>query len=338
MNGNSIVRGMAKRTIQAAAARFGPHRWPSRHPRLWILMYHRILPPDDPRMDAEEPGMVVTPETFRNHLAWLRPGFELIHLGEWVQRARQGKPLPRKACAITFDDGWRDNYDFAFPILRETGTPATVFAVSHMIGTKQTFWPNRMARLLVDPRVYAGHHEALAWLLKLGRLRSGKVPSRNEISSIIATCKPLSDKDISERLGRAESALNLQAPEERSLMNWEELHTLVDSELVEIGSHTCHHRRLNESLSSQEATREILESQSLLQERLGRPISLFCYPNGDFSGEVHRLVQRHYQGAVTTQRGFNRENSAPHQLRRIGVHEEVSYHSDRFFSRLSAWF
>jgi peptidoglycan/xylan/chitin deacetylase (PgdA/CDA1 family) len=337
MNGNSIVRGMAKRTIQAAAATFGPHRWPSRHPRLWILMYHRILPPDDPRTEAEEPGMVVTPETFRRHLAWLRPAFELVQLGEWVQRAKQGKPLPRKACAITFDDGWRDNYEFAFPILKETGTPATIFAVSHMIGSNEMFWPNRVARLLRDPRVFADRHEASAWLLDVARLSEGKPPSRDEISRIIVTCKSFSDSDISDRLSSTEEALSLEAADDRSLMNWDELHTLVESGLVEAGSHTCHHRRLNDSLDILEATREIRESQALLQGRLGKPITLFCYPNGDYSREVHRLVRRHYQAAVTTQRGINQENTASHQLHRIGIHEDVSNHSTGFLSRLSAW-
>ncbi|MEX1034286.1 MAG: polysaccharide deacetylase family protein, partial [Cellvibrionaceae bacterium] len=155
----------AKLTLQAsldyAAYLFGTHKRTPKQPALWILMYHRILPKTDPRYAAEEPGMVVEPHTFEMHLEVLQRHFTLIPLGEWLSRRRNGQSLPPKSCALTFDDGWTDNYEYAFPILKRYKAPATLFAVSHMIGTNEMFWPNRLALLLRQPREYL---TTLPWL------------------------------------------------------------------------------------------------------------------------------------------------------------------------------
>jgi peptidoglycan/xylan/chitin deacetylase (PgdA/CDA1 family) len=337
MTGTPSVRSMAKRTIQAAAAAFGPHRWPSRRPRLWILMYHRILPPDDPRTEAEEPGMIVTPETFRKHIGWLRAEFELIHLGEWVERAKQGKSVPPKACAITFDDGWRDNYEFAFPILEETGTRATVFAVSHMIGTEGTFWPNRLARILSAPESHVTQSQALDWLRALVPPAFAPPLDRDQRSAVISAAKALPDHEILEKLECIEREIPRALSAGRSLLDWDELRAMAQSGLVEVGSHTCHHARLNDSMSAEQTTHEILDSQRLLQERLDRPIRLFCFPNGDVTPGGLDLVRKHYDGAVTTQMGINTPDTSPYHLMRTAIHEDISARRSAFFARLSGW-
>src|SRR5690606_27500117 len=117
-------------------------------PRLVVLRYHRVLPPNDPERKLEQPGMYVSPQTLEMHLTLLKAHFEVVHLDDWVRRAAAGQPLPRLACAITFDDGWRDNYVHGFPILQRQQVPATIFLVSSLIGTRDEFWPNRLARVL----------------------------------------------------------------------------------------------------------------------------------------------------------------------------------------------
>jgi hypothetical protein len=151
--------------------------------------------------------MIVTPETFQKHLQWLRSGFEIVHLGDWVSAAKAGEPLPRQACAITFDDGWRDNFEFALPILQRTRTPATVFAVSHMIGTREAFWPNRLARVLSSPEYQASNSPALDWLRELMPSTGTASTQRERISAAISAAKALPDRELSERLDRIEQEL-----------------------------------------------------------------------------------------------------------------------------------
>jgi peptidoglycan/xylan/chitin deacetylase (PgdA/CDA1 family) len=330
------LRRLGRSLARRGAATVGPHRWPARRSRLWILTYHRVLPADDPRAVDEEPGMVVTPDTLRNHVRWAKRHFELVALSEWVQHARAGHPLPLRSLAITFDDGWRDNYEFAFPVLQEQRAPATVFAVSHMIGTSEAFWPNRMARLLRTCGLHAAASATrLPWLCSAGEPDVALSP--DAISRVIAACKRMSDAELRERMDEAEQRLGLGPLSPAPLMDWDQLRTMVESGLVEVGSHTCRHTRLTDETPSGIAFAEILESRTLLERRLGRPAGLFCYPNGDASPQAMALVQEHYDAAVTTSRGINRADTPAHELRRIGLHEDVSRRRHEFTARLSTW-
>ena len=161
------VKKFIKRSLQHVAASFGRHARSFKEPQLIVLMYHRILPHDDKRSLAEEPGMTVTPETFKQHINILKHYFDIIRLADWIQLKSEGKELPSKSCAITFDDGWADNFEFAFPILKELNVPATIFLVSDMVGENEVFWPERLTRLINAisshyPQYWS--HPELKWL------------------------------------------------------------------------------------------------------------------------------------------------------------------------------
>jgi len=154
------VKTLIKRSLQYIAAHFGPHTRRHSEPKLVILMYHRVLPRDDERILFEEPGMYVSPETFKHNLLTLADYFEFISLTDWIEKKAANLPLPEKACIISFDDGWADNYEYAFPILQELNIPATIFLVSDMIGTTEMFWPERVARLVHE---ICQHHAQHYW-------------------------------------------------------------------------------------------------------------------------------------------------------------------------------
>ena len=323
------MKQLIKGALEFAASRLGPHRFSSYEPRLWVLMYHRILPPTDPRFAQEEPGMVVTPASFCQQLRTLKHLFEPMFLSEWIERRAANKTLPPRACAVTFDDGWLDNYEFALPILRKEQVPSTLFAVSHMIGTTRQFWPNRLIRVLNTNHCRLN----LDWL-------PGYKPQdtfdREQIAQYILRCKQLSDAEISMHLDAAEARLQLPTIDLPSLMNWEQLLTMQSSG-VEIGSHTGNHYRLLENLSAKLVEEEICQSKKMLQEQLDKPVKLFCYPNGDACPVAIQLVQQHYLAAVTTQRGINGRHTAAHNLQRIGIHEDIGSTPTRFAARLSGW-
>lgn len=324
------AKSLLKGSVDYGAHWWGPHRRQPQQPQLWVLMYHRILPRSDPRYALEEPGMVVEPETFAMHMDLVREHFTIMSLQEWLQRRDSGQTLPLKSCAITFDDGWLDNFEYAFPILEKKQVPATVFVVTHMIGSNESFWPNRVARLL------ATRPEALQSLpLVDDRQLASQPPGRELLSRVIRELKAHPDQVISHWLNELDPSPAM----ERSLMNWDELRQMVASGLIDVGSHGCRHYRLLESLDPDTIASEISESKQRLADELPRFVHVFCFPNGDSSALARDLVEEHYMAAVTTRRGINSSRELkPFELLRIAIHEDRCNTAVKLSSRLANWY
>jgi peptidoglycan/xylan/chitin deacetylase (PgdA/CDA1 family) len=105
-------------------------------------------------------------------------------------------------------------------------------------------------------------------------------------------------------------------------MNWDELRS-IDPGLVTIGSHTVNHPILT-TLQPDELSFEILTSRRLLEEKLGRPVEYFCYPNGSYNKTVLEEVRRTYRAAVSTEVGFVKQSSDLQCLPRIGIAQNLS--------------
>jgi hypothetical protein len=151
-----MLKQSLKQLATTGADLLGPHRFSwRRDQQLWVLMYHRVLPREDVRYRLEEPGMIVTPDTFAMHLRELKRHFDVMDFSEWLRLRDKGEALPRRACVITFDDGWLDNYEYALPIITSEATPITLFAVAEKIGTDFQFWPNIISALLVSNAIEA---------------------------------------------------------------------------------------------------------------------------------------------------------------------------------------
>ena len=338
------IKRPIKRLIQAFAANFGRHTRKPKQPELLILMYHRILPTDDPRALLEEPGMMVSPETFRLHMSIIKSLFETMHLSRWLELKNSGSKLPLRTCAITFDDGWADNYEFAYPILQELDMPATIFLVSDMIGTDKMFWPERLARTLNTiaqecPDQWS--NSSLDWI-KQGQTSyqfSTLPPTQEELSEIIANAKIYTDKEINARLDYIESELQLlETRHTPSLLNWGQVSEMTKSGLIELGSHSCQHIRLNDDISSELLQHEVVASKRNIEQHTKHTISLFCFPNGDYSSQAMELVRENYIGAITTKSGWNTIISDDHTLQRIGVHEDITKDRTGFLARISNLF
>jgi len=336
------LKQITKRGLQHIAARFGRHTRTPHEPELAILMYHRILPQDDSRARLEEPGMIVTPQTFRLHMRLLQQYFTVISLSQWIKQKANGEPLPERCVAITFDDGWADNYEFAYPILKQLSIPATIFLVSAMMDSNQQFWPERLAQLLAT---IAKHHPdkwqrpELQWITNTHTHYSFNhlPPDQEQLSEIIAQIKQLTDNDIHMRIDTIENLLQLKTNASPDLLSWQQLAEMCASGLIEAGSHTCHHIRLNDTQTEATQMAEISQSKSQIEQHLSQAVTAFCYPNGDYSDFAVDQVAKLYDCAVTTNADWNTIKTNPYLLNRIGLHEDISADKTAFLARLSCW-
>lgn len=97
-----------------------------------VLIYHKI---DEPTSDVKIRGAYTSPRRFAKQIAYLlKAGFSFYHASEMIDYFRNNGTFPKKGLAVSFDDGWKDNYKNAFPILKSFGIKATIFLVPSCIG------------------------------------------------------------------------------------------------------------------------------------------------------------------------------------------------------------
>lgn len=302
-------------------------------------MYHRVLPAGHPDRAIEQPGMYVSPATLDMHLTLLKRHFPLMQIEDWARGAAAGEPLPPVACALTFDDGWRDNFEHAFPVLRRHGAPATIFLVSAMTGTDKEFWPNRLARLLARLRPGQDLPGPLGSLLSevIGHARNAGQWSHDDLDRAIVLAKSVDEDQIHGLIDEAQAQLGQGAhADTRAVLDENELRVMASSGLIRFGSHTRTHFRFRGEQPASALESEIAGSQEEIARSVGSAAtSVFCYPNGDTTPAAVEVVRRHYTAAVTTEKGWHRLGSDPCRIRRIGVHDDISARPASFLARIS---
>ena len=338
----SALKKLAKRAVIHTVARIAPMTWRWRAPgSLVVLMYHRVLPKDSPERQSEQPGMYVSPETLDLHLSELKRRFELVHLDDWLRGAKDGRTLPSLACAITFDDGWRDNYDFALPVLVKHQAPAMIFLVSSYIGSAQRFWPNRLMDLVRAEFTCPGSVSFPARLRQLiqpvlAHARQRGCIDTEAIDPIIQQALNL-DEDQIRTLVEAVQGPEPGAAHDRETVDQHEIAEMAATGLVRFGSHSSTHFRLAAGTSEEVLEREIAQSRTALQQICAQPIELFCYPNGVTCDSAVSVASRYYLGAVSTAKGWYSPPQNPYLIPRIAVHDDISADRSGFLARLSGW-
>ncbi|WP_018983106.1 polysaccharide deacetylase family protein [Salinimonas chungwhensis] len=324
-----MVKRLIKNILTMTAGTLGLSVIKRGEKKLIVLMYHRVMPVDDARYQREEPGMVVSDSTFAMHMQTLRDEkWPVMRVSDWLEQPETSRsPL---TIAITFDDGWLDNYQYAFPVLKKFNFPSTLYVVTDFLGKPAPFWPNRVLSLLLADNVRMTD----AWkpLLELIGQNISVPMSRDDAAKIIDDLKQYSDDAIYTALSHIPLSKNAAV----EMISFEQLMDAKATMGVEIGCHTRRHYRLKEGLDSRLLHEEIIQAKTILEKQTGGPVTTFCFPNGDFSDDAYDMVKAHYSAAVTTRRGINSaRNLNPHKLLRIGVHNDISNTPMKFKAKLS---
>lgn len=277
---------------------------------LQILTYHRVNDEHDFLFPA-------TPiRVFEEQMLHISKRYHVCALEEAVERF-QKKDLPPNAVAITFDDGYRDNFLHAFPVVRNLSLPMTIFLATDAIGTGRTLWHDR---------VFSAFRETKASNLtgfdpSIVGVPLGSLPQRQlAMEKVLAILRRL---DEAERNQRISVLCHCLAVEERRvdpdlMLTWDDV-KLMSRDHVSFGSHTASHPILAR-ISEEETEAQLVRSCEAIRQHLGRRPMTFAYPNGtktDFSEVTKQALKRlGFTCAVTTEFGINELGADMFELKR----------------------
>jgi len=292
--------------------------------RALILTYHRFGLKDE--HDGHDEDGKTLARDFAEQLDYLTTHYEVVPLARMVDCLNGQEPLPPHLAAITIDDGYRDFYEIAYPVLRRYNAPATVFAVTEFADRHTWLW--------TDKARYLTRQAARQWLMAKieGRelwlelnCAASRLVASERINSILKQLPEEVKEEAIERLARALGvALPETPPEEFASVTWDQAREM-EANGVEIGSHTMTHPILT-NISDERLRRELHGSKSRLEEVLGHRVEQFCYPNGDNDGRVQCEVARAgYRVAVTCVGGLNKRGDDPLTLRRIHTERDLAH-------------
>lgn len=206
-----------------------------------ILMYHSISP-----AALAENRLAVKADTFDRQMRFLKSHrYNVIPLEALVGLIKNKKKIPAKTICISSDDGYRDNYTYAFPILKKYNLPAAMFIIVSEVG------------------------------------------------------RPQGDR-----------------------LSWDEIKEMQDSGLITFGSHSLGPEPLINFKAEAQIKRQIFDSKKILEEKLGRKVEFFSYPEGMFDSRIKQLViAAGYSGAVATNPGKDYADDDVFLLKRLRISE-----------------
>jgi peptidoglycan/xylan/chitin deacetylase (PgdA/CDA1 family) len=244
----------------------------------------------------------------------------IVPLASALHDLSDGRPLPPRALAITFDDGYRDNLTIAGPMLRRLGVPATCFLVPGILSGETDPWWERLAwafaRASVPQVVWEGE-----------QLATGDVAARRRaLDRVSDRLKTRTRRErgaaVGQLVGLLEPAGGGYDPREMFL-DWDGARAL--GEYMELGSHTMYHAILSQE-DAEAQHDDLARSRDELRRGTGAEIGVLAYPNGkraDYDdATLSAAAAAGYDHAITTERGWNRPSTPRHEIRRWVMNPE----------------
>jgi len=270
------------------------------------LMYHRFS-----ESECTE-SRSLSAATLRKHLDYITRHHPCwLPSDHWDALNGQKKWLSCPV-VITIDDGYRDFYRFAFPVLRDAGVPAMLFVTTAFVDGSKLLWWDRLAQML-EKSVESSVSIMLG--TKLLQIDLSTSDSRyNAWNTIADRCRFLSEEEKISLMLQLESLLHVGPAdihdERYQAVTWDEVRVMHASN-IQFGAHTVNHPILSR-LALEQASYEIKESKKRIVEEVGDAVDWFCYPQGgpaDFTSEVKNLIKEaSFKGSYIAYQDIDSEN------------------------------
>jgi peptidoglycan/xylan/chitin deacetylase (PgdA/CDA1 family) len=279
-------------------------------PSARILYYHRVGDGSDPFFPA------ISTDLFEQEMRFVQRHYRVVSLSELLQTLAGGDTEP--VVAITFDDGYQDNYQNAFPVLQRFGLPATIFLTTGSIDSREPLWFEQLALAVKKTvREYVDAAERL-WL----RTPAERLASNGRLFALLRTLPDIKRRTM---LAGILSQLAVDTGELRNqMLTWDQIR-LMSGHGITFGGHTVTHPFLSR-LTVEQLQWEVGECKRRIESELRLPVEYFAYPNGreeDFNHSTKQALRdAGYRAALSTIWGVNYRSTDLLELRRGQPWEE----------------
>ena len=316
-----------------------------------VLMYHRIAePPTDPW------GLAVSPAHFEQQLQVLCRNYKVIGTDELIEQHARRTLSGRTVC-ITFDDGYRDNYLSAKPLLEKYGCRASFFLPTHFIGLNQPFWWDELERIFLRtdrlPEIFDLTLHGQPFHVEIGEeaLLTPELRQKHQTWSaynepptrrcelyytIWKLIRPLPLPDADALTGRIRDWAGAEQPvkETELPVTVEQMQGLEAQPLFTIGLHTATHPDLA-SHPRNIQQQELSDSIRYFQNSIGRPVRTLAYPYGRYNDDTLSLAQELYLSAAFTT--FDEPVTKKSDRYQMGRFQVQNWNGQEFDLHLRRW-
>jgi peptidoglycan/xylan/chitin deacetylase (PgdA/CDA1 family) len=287
-----------------------------------ILMYHGICNDGFDLLKGYDERHV-SKSCFRKQLSYLKQiGYTFVTMTRLVETLKNRKQ-PKKLAVLTFDDGFRNVIENAYPVMQEMEAKGCFYLITDLIGKDKLLWTD-----YVETIVRSSEKGEFSFIFEgntITYILDTKESYEKAMLDIKRKLKRMPDEKRKESLRQFDGRRLINIPKEFTLCDWKDVRKL-DRQVLEAGSHTASHPNCTKIVLPEALEYEIGNSKLEIEKRTEYQIDHFCYPIGAHNDEVMQYVKKcGYQSAVTTVPGFNDENTPLFKLKRIAPKEDFQY-------------
>ncbi|HMT28729.1 MAG TPA: polysaccharide deacetylase family protein [Bacteroidia bacterium] len=257
---------------------------------------------------------------FEKHLIWLKEYCHVVSLTDYFSGYQHPEKL---TVSLTFDDGYRNNLTLALPLLEKYKLPATFFITASPLQQNRILWPDLLdlAGFVLGKNLILDGEEFI-YLKRRGFVSSSGNRILKEVLMKSNRQKISNFIQINSHLLKDSKAIEWRLYWE--LMNDEEILLASQSPLITIGSHSILHTSMDQ-LSFSEAEQELLQSKSLLESLVGKPITAFAFPFGNYTPElIEKAIFSDYKYISCVDFCYGETLGNPNFSNRFGMNHHIS--------------
>lgn len=295
---------------------------------LRVANYHRILGDGKSleEVSFDSDTYCCDASVFRRQMEFIKSNLHPIHLDEFIEALESGKELPPNSVLITFDDGYADNFEVAFPILEELRLSAVFFIPTQRLQTRRLEWWDQTA-FAIKSAPPGSYELEIPTPLRFELNGSDRHPV---VSDVLEAIKGADTLDYDRFMEHLFAALNIDPPsvavQSKEIMTLAQAEKMVAAGMV-IGAHSHSHRILSH-LTVEEQETELRFCKTLLEEGCGQNVTALAYPvggSGHYTAETKETARKlGFKCAFNFRGGLNSMPLVdPYDINRIAVGDET---------------